>query len=576
MKKLLLIAAFFFYNFTIGQSIVSVTPNNANRGQALVVNITGEDVDFVSVSPTLNVHFIDQFSNILPVTSMIYPYGLEGNNMEFYLEVPGQAIPGLYDVNVFDSEGTFNITLNDGFTVNNQYTYSIRGNVRLDSNGNGCDASDPPVPNQKINFTNGPNTGTFIADNSGFYNYYNITSGSNSFTPVLENLPYYTVSPPSATVNITSGNPTFTQDFCITPNGTHNDLQVTLIPLTLSRPGFDTYYKITYKNVGTHPQSGSVNFTYFPAVQDLISTTPVHDSQQPDPLVSFMSVLGWNFTNLAPFESRHITVRVNLNTPEETPPLNAGNRLISIATITGATDETPENNTSELDETIVGSLDPNDKTCVEGDHLDIQEIGKYLNYVIRFENTGTANAEFVVIRDVIDTSKFEIGTLMPTSSSHPFTTRIKNGNIVEFVFENINLAFDDANNDGYVAFKIKTKSTLPLGTNISNTADIFFDYNPAVTTNTYSTLVFTPLNTGDFEFGNIFTLSPVPAKNNLSITTKQQVEIRSVNIYNTLGQLVQTVNNPTENVNVSGLKSGSYIIKITSDKGTASSQFIKE
>ena len=31
------------------------------------------------------------------------------------------------------------------------------------------------------------------------------------------------------------------------------------------------------------------------------------------------------------------------------------------------------------------------------------------------------------------------------------------GNKVEFIFEGIHLPFDDANNDGYVAFKIKTK-----------------------------------------------------------------------------------------------------------------------
>src|SRR5690606_35858803 len=62
----------------------------------------------------------------------------------------------------------------------------------------------------------------------------------------------------------------------------------------------------------------------------------------------------------------------------------------------------------------------------------------------------------VVVKDVIDEAKFDVNSLVPLSGSHPFQTRIKPGNIVEFFFENINLPFDDESNDGYVVFKIRT------------------------------------------------------------------------------------------------------------------------
>ena len=176
---------------------------------------------------------------------------------------------------------------------------------------------------------------------------------------------------------------------------------------------------------------------------------------------------------------------------------------------------------------------------------------------------------------MIDTSKFDISTLVPVSGSAPFTTRILNTNQVAFIFENINLPFDDANNDGYVSFKIKTKPTLTVGTIINNTANIYFDYNLPVITNTATTTI-AALGTQDFEFSSVFSLSPVPAKNVLTITSKQAVEITSANIYNTLGQLVQVITSPTETIDVSGLKTGTYFIKIISDKGTASSKFIKE
>jgi hypothetical protein len=77
-------------------------------------------------------------------------------------------------------------------------------------------------------------------------------------------------------------------------------------------------------------------------------------------------------------------------------------------------------------------------------------------------------------------------------------------------------------------------------------------------------------------FNNAFSLSPVPVKNELKIMTKQAMIISSVNIYNTLGQLVEVNTSPSHTIDVSGLKTGNYVIKIVSDKGTASSKFIKE
>ncbi|MDI1316042.1 T9SS type A sorting domain-containing protein [Flavobacterium sp.] len=566
MKKLLLLAAFFFCNFIVGQSIISVTPNNGNRGQQnLDVTITTQNVDFTTTTPLVDVSFIDQFNNVLPVNFGEFYYA---NLLDVNLSIPGYAIPGSYSVNVAEVNGAFNMTLPNAFTVNNQYTYTLQGNVRYDSNSNGCDASDPNLPNQRITFTNGGVTGNLIANQTGFYSYYDVSAGNNTFTPVLENPSYFTVTPPSASVVLSTSNNLFVQNFCIAPNGTHNDLEVSLFPYAPARPGFDATYKILYKNKGTTVQNGAVTLNFNDNLMDFVSATPTINSQ-------VTNVLTWNFSNLSPFESREIIVTMNINSPSETPAVNVGNVLAFSASVNGATDETPINNTSNLNQTVVGSYDPNDKTCAEGNNLPIADVGKYLHYVIRFENTGTANAEFVVIRDIIDTSKFEINTLTPLSGSHPFTTKITNTNKVEFIFENINLPFDDANNDGFVAFKIKTKPTLTVGTNINNTANIYFDYNLPITTNTATTTI-QLLGNSDFVFNTIFSLSPVPTKDILTITTKQTVEMTSVSIYNTLGQLVQTVTNPNETIDVSGLTNGTYFIKITSDIGTASSKFVKE
>jgi hypothetical protein len=66
-------------------------------------------------------------------------------------------------------------------------------------------------------------------------------------------------------------------------------------------------------------------------------------------------------------------------------------------------------------------------------------VGKELHYMIRFENTGTASAVNIVVKDMIDMDKFDISSLVPLEwKSSVYVTRISIGNKVEFIFENIN------------------------------------------------------------------------------------------------------------------------------------------
>ncbi|MCZ8091568.1 T9SS C-terminal target domain-containing protein, partial [Flavobacterium sp.] len=343
--------------------------------------------------------------------------------------------------------------------------YTINGDSKFDADNSGCDVNDIIFPIQRFTATNGTISGSFISNESGTYSI-PLPEGTHTISPVLENPTYFTVSPATATVSFPSATSPFTQDFCVTANGVKNDVEVTIIPIEVARPGFDAEYKIIYKNKGNQVSNGSLNFTFDDAIMDLVSATPVNDN-------AATNSLSWNYTNLNPFETREIDLVFNINSPMETPAVNGDDVLDYIATIVGATDETPNDNTFTLNQTVVNSYDPNDKTCLEGATITPSMVGQYVHYVIRFENTGTFAAENIVVKDMIDTTKFDVSTLIPQHSSHDFFTRI-NGNKVEFIFENINLPFDDANNDGYVAFKIKTKPTLVLGNTFTNSASIYF------------------------------------------------------------------------------------------------------
>ncbi len=157
--------------------------------------------------------------------------------------------------------------------------------------------------------------------------------------------------------------------------------------------------------------------------------------------------------------------------------------------------------------------------------------------MIRFENTGTYPAKNIVVKDIIDLSKFDISTFTPTKASHSYITKISDGNKVEFIFEKINIPFDDANNDGYVAFKIKTLTTLAVGDSFENEANIYFDYNFPILTNKKNS-IFKTLGTQDFEFSKYVNIYPIPVTSILNIFPIKSIDIHSIticNIFNTSG-----------------------------------------
>lgn len=447
--------------------------------------------------------------------------------------------------------------------------YTIQGSNRFDSNTNGCDASDSNLPNLKFAISDGTTAGTFISNTTGSYTI-PVQAGTHTVTPIFENPSYFNVSPASVTVSFPSEASPFTQNFCITPNGIVHDVEVIILPVFVARPGFDADYKIIYKNKGNQVANGSLSFTFNDAVMDLVTASPVVSA-------SATNSLSWNYANLLPFETREISLTFNINSPMETPAVNGDDVLNYTATIIGTTDQTPNDNSFTLNQIVVNSFDPNDKTCLEGTTISPSMVGNYVHYVIRFENTGTFAAQNVVIKDMIDTSKFDIATLVPISSSHAFVTRITNTNNVEFIFENINLPFDDDNNDGYVAFKIKTKPTLVLGDTFSNEASIYFDFNfPIITEPAVTSIAL--LNNQDFDFSSYFTLYPNPAKEVVNLDEKNEIGVKSIEIYNTLGQMILVITNAetTRNIDVSSLKKGTYFIKVVTDRGSSNSKFIKQ
>ncbi|MCC6727046.1 MAG: T9SS type A sorting domain-containing protein [Saprospiraceae bacterium] len=135
---------------------------------------------------------------------------------------------------------------------------------------------------------------------------------------------------------------------------------------------------------------------------------------------------------------------------------------------------------------VIGSFDPNDKQGYPlgfGPNNLIEE-GQSIDYLIRFQNTGTDTAFKVVVKDVIHPN-LDIATLRPGASSHPYQLDIHRDSLI-FTFDNILLPDSFVNepaSHGFVKFSIGQKAGLNIGDAIENEAAIYFDFNDPVITN---------------------------------------------------------------------------------------------
>ena len=443
----------------------------------------------------------------------------------------------------------------------------VQGNIKYDFDNNGCDIMDLNFLDLFFSIDNGSSSYIYIPNSIGNYNLF-LINGNYTVTTNMENPSYFNITPTNISFNFPTVSSPLTQDFCVTANGIKSDVEVILVPIGRPRPGHQVSYRIIYRNKGTEIENGSVTLSYDNAIL-------VYDYSIPSFNNSTTNSFTWNYTNLQPFETREVGVVFDLNSPTDSPPVNVDDILSFTTSITTSnTDETPLDNLFLLNQVVVNSYDPNDKTCLQGEAVEPSMIGEYVHYVIRFENTGTAAAQNIVVKDMIDLAKFDITTLVPLKGSHHYFTRI-NGNKVEFIFENINLDFNDATNDGYVAFKIKTLPTLNIGDTFSNDANIYFDYNFPITTNTYTTTI-AALSNQNFEFDSQFILYPNPSIAILNIQSKNSLEIQSIEIYNILGQVVVAIPNATNAIDVSSLKTGTYFVKVNTNNGSANTKFVKE
>jgi uncharacterized repeat protein (TIGR01451 family) len=251
-------------------------------------------------------------------------------------------------------------------------------------------------------------------------------------------------------------------------------------------------------------------------------------------------------------------------------------------TPTVLTDPADSNNAYSWCEAVAASFDPNGKEVSpigRGTEGYIAN-GTRLSYMVHFQNTGTAAARNIMIRDTIN-SNLDIATLQILKSSAPVKVTEAAGNVVIFTFSNINLPDSAANphgSTGFVSYSIMPRPSLAGGTQIKNKAAIYFDYNAPVYTGTTLNTIEIPTAVSNIAASSPrVDIYPNPANDRLTVTANVNVKPLSLSISNLLGEVVlsrQITANQT-NLDIHSLPSGVYFVTVKDEQGATIKKLVK-
>jgi uncharacterized repeat protein (TIGR01451 family) len=243
------------------------------------------------------------------------------------------------------------------------------------------------------------------------------------------------------------------------------------------RPGFAGTYWGWARNLS--PQGSGPVTVVLTLDADL-----VYSNATPTPTSVVGNTLTWDLASFTAFAGQFFSVSVSVpvGTALGTPVISS----LVVSNTLG--DDDLANNTATDNTVVTGSYDPNDKIATTSSALSEQlyyiNEDEWIDYLVRFQNTGTDTAFTVVITDTLSNS-LDMSSFQQGVASHPFSVAFKPGRVVQWTFSDILLPDSNVNetaSHGAVSFRIRPVLPLLPGTEIENIANIFFDFNPPVIT----------------------------------------------------------------------------------------------
>lgn len=464
--------------------------------------------------------------------------------------------PGSEEVNLI-SNGLDDVFL---LKLNNQP--EVRGFVFEDLNANGIkEPGEIPVPSQIIVF--GDDADNVVMTNMAGLFKASVEEGNQVFS--IQPIPYYSNTTPVSQNTFAQTGFIDTLYFGISPSTQVNDLKVGIHPFTFPRPGFNRSYLISFQNLGT-TAINDVELKFLKAIEDSFVSASADYSISNDTII-------WNLGTLSPFESGGYIVSESLSSNA-----SIGTMTYSQAWITsGFNDLTPENNTFEIYELVSGSYDPNDKS-VTPESSQIMDLVP-LEYTIRFQNTGTYQADFVTIRDTLDPD-LEINSIQMIAATHDYEFSIEN-RVASWFFNDIFLpdsTTDEPGSHGFVKFKVDRRADMQYGEQIPNSSSIYFDFNSPIITNTCFFSIETTVVADQLNIAESIIAFPNPCKGDINLKLDRELNSVTMELIDLNGKVLNqkyfkklsmaSIELPKE--------SGVYFLKLTSTDGYCLLKLIRD
>ncbi len=448
---------------------------------------------------------------------------------------------GTFPLSVVHSSQILPICSPANNSCNYNYTY---GHVFLDANGNGN--KDSLEKGLEVPVYYSGNSGVF-PDSSGFFN---AASDTGNITFQVAIPPYYTVTTAALqTIHVVNG-VIDSLYFGLQPIPNIKDLKVDLTSISFLRPGFKAKYQLHYQNVGTDTLY-NVQVKFLKPLQlSNLSSQPTANSLNGDTLI-------WNIALLIPFQ--HGDVLINDSVFANAVLGDTAKAFAWIAPLVG--DTTPLNNSAISTNIIRGAYDPNDKSVAINRVLPNSTDN--LEYTIRFQNTGTDTAFTVTLLDKLS-GLLDISSMHMISASHNYELSIVNG-FAKWIFKNILLpdsSINELESHGFVKFRIKPLPGLTVTDSIQNKAEIYFDYNAAVTTNTIFVNVLNPLQVQELKETEL-QIFPNPVQDILRLVNQHAGALGKIDLLDVKGKVLETktITSSTYTWNLQQLPAGTYILK---------------
>lgn len=387
-------------------------------------------------------------------------------------------LPGYYHLEVTDANGChFFKSTTVGYLSLIPCAGIVEGVVYADYNNN-CvrDGGEPGLAGQPVNcLTTGVTKYTLY---DGSYSFF-VPPGNVDIQQLPH--PYLFQNCPSSgiiTVNVPSAGVTVLLNIGDSVELV-NDLKVDIWQLTQARSGSDFLLEIVESNVGTTMQPTQSEYFFDSQINYNFSSIPPFAANLPARHVTFDN------NNLNPFSSRKIITSHHV---PSTVPFNT--ILLFKDTIFPINfDVTPLNNICIKTLVVQNSYDPNYKEVTpagDGPEGFIATSDSVLEFVVHFQNLGNDYAENILVVDSLD-NDLDWSSLRISYATHNMRTEISQDGVVSFNFDNINLPAVTQNatlSNGFLVYNIRQKPGLADGTEITNSADIYFDLNAPIKTNT--------------------------------------------------------------------------------------------